>query len=136
MLGKHLCYFPARVEQSDSFFQCLYSSSYYGARVQSSRTVTIRESMCPAGYPEKHTPCLYPRHKQDQPVPLLSRGPGPRPNWDSKPQHCRPGLSVVLRLQTHNPSITVGPERAGTHDKRVTSLPTLISKYMLGIISL
>ena len=30
----------------------------------------------------------------------------------------------------------VGPERAGTHDKRATSLPTPISKYVLRIISL
>jgi hypothetical protein len=30
-------------------------------------------------------PYLYSRHKQDQPIPLLSRGPGPCPNLDSSP---------------------------------------------------
>jgi hypothetical protein len=40
--------------------------------------------MCLAGYPEKRTPHLYPGHRQDQPIPLLLRGPGPRLNWDSK----------------------------------------------------
>ena len=63
----------------------------------------------------KHMPHLYPRHKQDQPIPLLSRGLGPNPNLDSKPPHL---------------------ERVGTHDKRVTSLPAPISKYMLRIICL
>jgi hypothetical protein len=32
--------------------------------------------------------------------------------------------------------MTVGPEKAGTHEKRVTSLPALINKYVLDIISL
>jgi hypothetical protein len=58
----------------------------------------ICKPICLAGYPEKHTPCLYPRHKRDQPVPLLSRVLGPYPNLDSKPPHLRPGLNVVLRL--------------------------------------
>jgi hypothetical protein len=51
-------YFQARVEQSEPFFSSFIFSSYYGARVQSNRTVemAIRESICPAGYPEKHTP--------------------------------------------------------------------------------
>jgi hypothetical protein len=53
----------------------------------------IHESMRPAGYPKKHTPRLYPRHKQDQPVPLLPRGPSPRPSSDSKP------LSLQARPQ-------------------------------------
>jgi hypothetical protein len=34
----------------------------------------------PSWVPWKHTPHLHPRHKQDQPIPLLSRGLGPRPN--------------------------------------------------------
>jgi hypothetical protein len=52
------------------------------------------------------------------------------------PQHQRPGLSVVLRPPPNNPPITVGSERAETHNKRVTSLSVPISKYVLVIISL
>jgi hypothetical protein len=52
------------------------------------------------------------------------------------PQHLRSDLSAVLRPPSKDPPITVGPERAETHDKRVTSLPAPISKYVLGIISL
>jgi hypothetical protein len=80
--------------------------------------------MCPAGYPEKHTPRLYPRHKQDQPVPLLSqvsRSPSKlgllAPVLEARPQYGAK-TSTYPRLQS------VGPERAGAHDKRVTSLPS------------
>jgi hypothetical protein len=52
------------------------------------------------------------------------------------PQYLRPSFSAVLKPPPNNPPITVGPKRAGTHDKRVTSLVTPISKYMLRIISL
>ena len=45
----------------------------------------------------KHTRRLYPRHKQDQPTTLLSRGLGPHPNLDFKPPILSPGLSAVLR---------------------------------------
>ena len=54
----------------------------------------------------KHTPHLYPRHKQDQPTTLLLRGLGPRPNLDSKPPHLSPGLSVVLRSPPSPPPIS------------------------------
>ena len=66
---------------------------------------TIHESMCPARYPKTHAP-LVPRHKQDQPITLLSRGPGPCPNLDSKPPHLSPGLSVVLRPSPSSPPIS------------------------------
>jgi hypothetical protein len=92
--------------------------------------------MCPAGYPEKHTPRLYPRHKQYQPVPLLSRvfrSPSKlrllAPVLEARPQYGAK-ISTYPRLQS------VGPERARAHDKRVTSLPAPISKYVLGIINL
>jgi hypothetical protein len=84
----------------------------------------IRESMCPAGYPEKHTPRLYPRHKQDQPVPLLSRVSRSSsklgllaPVLEARPQYGAK-TSTYPRLQS------VSPERARAHDKRVTSLPS------------
>jgi hypothetical protein len=92
--------------------------------------------MCPAGYPEKHTPCLHLRHKQDQPVPLLSRvsrSPSKlgllAPALEARPQ-CGAKTSTYPRLQS------VSSERAAAHDKRVISLPTLISKYVLGIINM
>jgi hypothetical protein len=74
---------------------------------------TIHESICPAGYLEKHTPRPHPRHERDQPVPLLSRVPGPRPNLDSKPPHLRPSLKVVLRpspIPASNQSVRKEPE--------------------------
>jgi hypothetical protein len=48
------------------------------------------------------------------------------------------GLALVwcLDLLPKFSTITVGPERARTHDKRGTSLPAPISKYVLRIISL
>jgi hypothetical protein len=92
--------------------------------------------MCPAGYPEKHTPRLHHRHKRDQPVPLLSRFQVPVQTLTPSLPHLRPGLKVVLRPQPIPRLQSVGPERAGAHDKRVTSLPAPISKYVLGIISL
>jgi hypothetical protein len=92
--------------------------------------------MCPARYPEKHTPRLYPRHKQDQPVLLLSRVFRSSsklgllaPALEARPQ-CGAKTSTYPRLQS------VGPKRAGTHNKRVTSIPAPISKYVLGIINL
>jgi hypothetical protein len=39
ILCKHMFYFQARVEQSESFYHLSYANSYYGVRVQSSRTV-------------------------------------------------------------------------------------------------
>jgi hypothetical protein len=77
---------------------------------------------------------LYPRHKRDQPIPLLLRVLGPRSNLDSKPPHLRPGLNVVLRP----PPIHISNQLVCAQDnnKRVTSLPAPISKYVLGIISL
>jgi hypothetical protein len=85
---------------------------------------------------QKHTSRLYPRQKQGQPIPLLSRDLGPRPNLDFKPPHLRPGLSAVLRPPPFPRLQSVGPERAETHDKRVMSLPAPISKYVLRIINL
>ena len=79
--------------------------------------------MCPARYLEKHMLRLYPRHKQDQPTTLLSWGLGPHPNWDSKPPPLSPRLRAVQGPPNPKTTMTVGPKRAGTHDKRVTSLP-------------
>jgi hypothetical protein len=55
----------------------------------------------PSWVPRKHTPRLYPGHKQDQPVPLLSRGLGPRPSSDSKPPNTA-GLASVWCLDLLN----------------------------------
>jgi hypothetical protein len=101
ILCKHLFYYQARVEQSEpSFlsFICQFLLRCHSV-VKSYRhaKTTIHESMCPTGYPEKYTPRLHPRHKRDQPVPLLSRIPGPRSNLNSKLPNLRPGLKVVLR---------------------------------------
>jgi hypothetical protein len=81
-------------------------------------------------------PRLYPRHKQDQPVPLMSRVSRSlsklkllAPVLEARPQYGAK-TSTYPRLQS------VGPERAGAYDKRVTSLPAPISKYVLRIINM
>jgi hypothetical protein len=48
----------------------------------------------------------------------------------------RPVLNAVLRPPPNSPPLAVGPEKAGTYDKRVTGLPAPISKYVLEIINL
>ena len=68
-------------------------------------------------------PRLYPRHKQDQPITLLPQGLGPHPNLDSKTPLLSPRLSAVQGPPPPKKTLTVGPERARTHDKRATSLP-------------
>jgi hypothetical protein len=72
--------------------------------------------MCPAGYPEKHTPRLYPRHKQDQPAPLLSRVPRSpsklgllAPVLEARPQYGAK-TSTYPRLQ----SVDVGGTRVSS----------------------
>jgi hypothetical protein len=84
----------------------------------------------------KHTPRLHPRHKRDQPIPLLSwffRSLSKlgllAPALEARPQGGAK-TSTYPRLQS------VSPERAGAHDKRVTSLPAPIRKYVHGIINL
>jgi hypothetical protein len=69
ILCKHLGYNQARVEQNMTIslsFHCQFLLRCQSV-VKSYRhaETTIRESMCPARYPEKHTPRLYPSHKQD-----------------------------------------------------------------------
>jgi hypothetical protein len=84
----------------------------------------------------KHTPCLYPRHKRDQPIPLLSRGLGPYPSLDSKPSTPEDPVSVWC-LDLHLiPTPKNRSRKSRNHDKRVTSLFAPINKYMLRIISL
>ena len=92
----------------------------------------------PVGYPETHAPFVPQAQTrvQDHPIPLLSRDPNPHPNLDSKPPYLRPSLSMVLRLPPFPVSQSVGPKRAGTHDKSVTSLFAPISKYVIRLISL
>jgi hypothetical protein len=140
ILCKHLGYNQARVEQirtiSSSFNRQFLLWCQSIVKPYCHAGMTIRESMCPAGYPEKHTPRLYPRHKQDQPVFLLSwvsRSPSKlgllAPSLEARPQ-CGAKTFTYPRLQS------VGPERARAHDKRVTSLFAPISKYLFGIINM
>jgi hypothetical protein len=140
ILCNHLGYNQARVEQfrtNPPSFNCQFLLRCQSVvKPYRHAETAIRESMCPAGYPEKHTPRLHPRHKRDQPAPLLSwvsRSPSKlgllAPALEAPPQ-CGAKTSTYPRLQS------VGPERAGAHDKRVISLPAPISKYVLGIINL
>jgi hypothetical protein len=79
---------------------------------------------------------LHPRHKRDQPAPLLSQVS----KSPSKLGLVAPTLEAQLqcgaKTSTYPCLHSVGPERAGAHDKRVISLPAPISKYVLGIINL
>ena len=88
-LYKHLFYFQARVEQSVPFHHLPSFSSYYDARVKTSRTdsVAIREPMCPAGCPENTRPACTPGTSRTNPSLSYLGCSGPRPNLDSKPPH-------------------------------------------------
>ena len=90
-------YFQVRVDQSDPFihFHLPVLTMVLDHRKVIPYHTTIREPMYPSWVPQKHMPHLYPRHKQDQPITLLSRGLGPRPNLDSKPLLLSPGLSAA-----------------------------------------
>ena len=70
-------------------------------------------------------PRLHPRHKQDQPITLLSWGPRSlsklgfqAPVPESRTQ-CGARTSSTKKI-----TLTVGSKRARTHDKRATSLPS------------
>ena len=52
--------------------------------VPSHRNGDSRFNVSQLGIP-KHTPRLYPMHKQDQPIPLLSRGLVPVQTWTLSP---------------------------------------------------
>ena len=67
-------YFQARVEQLVPFLLLSTFSSYYGAKPQTSRIGFPGDSRInvPSWVPQRHTPRLYPRDKQDQPITLLS----------------------------------------------------------------
>ena len=118
-------YFQARVEQSVPCLLLSTFSSYYDARVKTSRTdsTAIREPMCPAGCLENTRLACTPGTSRTNP-PLSCPGcPGPRPNLDSKPPPLNPGLSVVQGP----PSPPLPISRSGKswiHDKRATSLPS------------
>jgi hypothetical protein len=90
----------------------------------------------PSWVPWKTHVSLAPWHKRDQPAPLLSRVSRfssklglLAPALEARPQ-CGAKTSTYSRLQS------VGLERAGAHNKRVTSLPAPISKYVLEIINM
>ena len=96
-LYKHLFYFQARVEQSVLFYHLPSFSSYYDARVNTSRTdsAAIREPMCPAECPENTRPACIPGTSRTNPSPSCPGCPGPCPNLDSKPPLLSPGLCAV-----------------------------------------
>ena len=137
-LYKHLFYFQARVEQSVPFHHLSSFSSYYDARVKTSRTdsAAIREQICPAGCPKNTRPACTQGTSRTNPSPSCPRCPGPRPNWDPKPPPLSPGLSAVQGPPNPKTTLTVGPERARstTREQQVFQAP--IPKYVLRIISL
>jgi hypothetical protein len=96
----------------------------------------IRESMYPSCVPWNTRLICTPGIDKTNPLHSCQEVQVPVQTGTPSPQHLRPGLSAVIRAPPKNPPITVGPERAETHDKRVTSLPALISKYVLRVISL
>ena len=123
-LYKHLFYFQARVEQSVPFHHLLSFSSYYDARVKTSRTdsAAIRESMSPAGYPKNTCPSCTLGTSRTNPSPSYPGCLGPRPNLDSKPPLLSLGLSVVQGPPPSPPPISRSG-KSRIHDKRATSLP-------------
>jgi hypothetical protein len=88
----------------------------------------IHESICPVGSPKKHTPCLYPGHKQDRPNHSYQGVQVPVQARTLSPQHCRPGLSMVLRPPPSNiynhPKKPIQKEpKPMTREKQVFLLP-------------
>ena len=79
-------YFQARVEQSVLFHHLTSFSSYYDAKVKTSRTdsAAIHEPMSPAGYPKTHAPLV--------------------PQAQAGPTHHSPILGVQVPIQTGTPS--------------------------------
>ena len=69
-------------------------------------------------------PHLYPRHKQDQPITLLSWGPRSLSKLGLQAPAPESRTQYGARTSSTKKTLTVGPERAGTHDKRATSLPS------------
>ena len=97
ILCKHMFYFQAGVEQSVPFHHHSTFSSYYDARVKTSRTdsAAIPESMSPAGYPENTCPACTLGTSRTNPSPSCPGCPGPCPNLDTKPPLLSPGPSAV-----------------------------------------
>ena len=85
-LYKHLFYFQARVEQPVPFHHLTSFSSYYDARVKTSRTdsAAIRKPMCLAGCPETYAPLV--------------------PHAQAGLTHHSPVLGVQVLVQTWTPS--------------------------------
>ena len=96
-LYKHMFYFQARVEQSVLFHHLPSFSSYYNARVKTSRTdsTAIHKSMSPAGYLENTCPACTLGTSRTNPSPSYLGCPGPHPNLDFKPPLLSPGLSAM-----------------------------------------
>ena len=114
----------AKVEQSVPFLLLSTFSSYYDARVKTSRTdsVAIHEPMCLARSPENTRPACTPGRSRTNPSLPCPGCQGPRPNLDSKPPLPSPGLNVVQGPPPSLPPINrFGKSRI--HDKRATSLP-------------
>jgi hypothetical protein len=117
ILCKHLCYNQARVEQIRTIspsFNCQFLLRCQSiVKLYRHAETVIHESMCLAGYPEKHTPRLYPRHKQDQPVPLLSRVSRSPSKLGLLAPALEAGLNAVLRpppIPASNQSVRKEPE--------------------------
>jgi hypothetical protein len=96
----------------------------------------IRESMYPSWVPQKTRLICTPGTDKTNPLHSYQGVQVLVQAWTPSPQHLRPGLSMVLRPPPNTHPLKGSPERAKTHDKRVTSLPAPISKYVLRIISL
>ena len=123
-LYKHLFYFQARVEQPVPFHHLTSFSSYYDARVKTSRTdsVAIHKLMWPAGYPKNTCPACTPGTSRTNPSLSYHGFQVPIQTWTLSPHSWVPD-SVRCKDLHHLHLQSVGPERAKAHNKRATSLP-------------
>ena len=137
ILCKHLSYFQARVEQSVPFHHLPSFSSYYDARVKTSRTdsAPIRESMSPAGYPENTRPAYTPGTSRMNPSLSCPSCLGPVQTWTPSPHSWVPD-SVWCKDLHHLRLQSVGPERAGSTTREQQVFPMPIPKYVLRIKNL
>jgi hypothetical protein len=127
-LCKQLCYNQAKVEQfrtiSPSFHLPIITTMPERSQSVPSRRNGDSRINVPSWVPRKTHASLVPKAQARPTAPLLSRvsrSPSKlellAPVLEARPQYGAK-TSTYLRLQS------VGPERAGAHDKRVTSLPS------------
>ena len=137
ILCKHMFYFQAKLSNQIYFtiFHLLVLTTMLDGRQVVPYHTMIHKPIYPSWIPQNTRPACTPGTSKTNPSLSYQGVQVPIQTWTLSPHSWV--LDLVWRLDLHHPRLQlVGPERARTHDKRATSLPALISKYVLRIISL